>query len=257
MHELDVAVKGLERQLGEALVPTLTKAAKAARGHVEEIDKMGKPIGDLLSHFGGIDAAFKALTNPAGLAESTTSRNSAAPHLTSSRLVTATATSSCRLDALYHKQDDASRSSTTQRSKPSEAALGDGDAHLAMDAATAAAAPYIESNPRLRQALGRRTYSHREGNEGHPRLLRCDINRDGRRHQSRSGIASCDPGIRRDDKVGESLFSRPRRFDHDKNLKALQDTNAYQGSPLQMAQADATLAESKAGVLPGRLMSPR
>ena len=40
--------------------------------------------------------------------------------------------------------------------------------------------------------------------------------------------------------------SAAKGLDHDKNLKALEDTNAYQGSLLQMAQADATLAESKA-----------
>ena len=122
MHELDIAVKGLERQLGEALVPTLTKAAKEFAGMVEEIDKMGKPIGDLLSHFGGIDAAFKALTNPAGLAiDNFKKLGGAISDFFSSGDSNGDLIKS--IDAFYHKQDDASRAIDDAAVKTKEAAL--------------------------------------------------------------------------------------------------------------------------------------
>lgn len=69
MDDLNDAVKGFEREVGQALVPALAKGAKELTHMIEEADKLGKVAGGVF-HAVGSDAGdfFKVLTNPGGLA---------------------------------------------------------------------------------------------------------------------------------------------------------------------------------------------
>lgn len=152
MDDLGDAVHGLERQVGEALVPAISKAAGEFTHMIEEINKAGGPIGDVIGKFGSLGDYLHALTNPGQLAiDKFHDLTNAVGDFFGSGDDNGNLVKS--IDAFYHKQDEATRAQDDAAAASHEAALAVAAHKRELDKMVEAGIMYGQTNAGITQAL--------------------------------------------------------------------------------------------------------